>query len=116
MEVTLPRDLAERLIQEGVARRGVGQRGDWVAYATLAANATSAFATVLLNWDDVRSLAARFAAHAGDEAGDQPTLNVTVRVEEESRRLVEENDAEGINRIEIQVSGLLSSHRHPSGT
>lgn len=116
IEVSLPRDLAERLVQEGVARRGLGQRGDWVGFATLAANATSALATVLVNWDDLRSLVARFAAHASEEAGDQPTLTVTVRVEEESRSLVEANDDEGVSRIEIQVSKILSSHRPRSGS
>jgi hypothetical protein len=115
-EVSLPRDLAEQLVQEGVARRGLGQRGDWVGFATLAANATSALATVLVNWDDLRALAARFAAHARDEVGDQPALTVTVRVEEESRSLAEANDAEGVSRIEVQVSQILSSHRPPSAS
>ena len=95
----------------------MGQRGDWVGFATLAANATSALATVLVNWDDLRSLVARFAAHASDEAGDhQPTLTVTVRVEEESHSLVEANDDEGVGRIEVQVSKILSSHRPMSGS
>jgi len=116
IEFSLPRDLAERLVQDGVARRGLGQRGDWVGFATLAANATSALATVLVNWDELRLLVARFVAHAIDEAGNRPTLTVTVRVEEESRSLVEANDNEGVSRIEIQVSKMLESHRPPSGS
>lgn len=116
IEVSLPRDLAEHLVHEGVVRRGLDQRGDWVGFATLVANATSALATVLVNWDDLRSLVARFVAHASDEAGDQPMLSVTIRVEEESRSLVETNDDEGVSRIEIQVSKILSSRRRLSGS
>lgn len=110
-EISLPSELAEVLIEEGMVRRGLRERGDWVGYATLAVEGVSALATVIVSWDDLKSLVARFVGGAREQAGDQPTFVVVVKVGAESSSLVEANDDAGVERMEIQISTILAAGR-----